>query len=35
MVKDYHSVYDLNCHLILVTKYRRKVFNDIISSELK
>ena len=35
MVKDYHSVYDLNYHLILVTKYRRKVLNDIISSELK
>lgn len=35
MVKDYHPVYDLNYHLILVTKYRRKVLNDIISSELK
>lgn len=35
MVKDYHSVYDLNYHLILVTKYRRKVLNDTISAELK
>ena len=35
MVKDYHSVCDLNYHLILVTKYRRKVLNDTISAELK
>lgn len=34
MVKDYHSVYDLNYHLILVTKYRRQVINDDISTEL-
>lgn len=34
MVKDYHSVYDLNYHPILVTKYRKQVINDDISAEL-
>lgn len=35
IVKDYHSVYDLNYHLVLVTKYRRKVITDAISSSLQ
>ena len=35
MMKDYHSVYDLNYHLILVVKYRRKVITDEISKELE
>ena len=28
MTKSYHSVHDLNYHLILVTKYRAEVIND-------
>ena len=35
IVKDYHSVYDLNYHLVLVTKYRRKVITDTIRSSLQ
>ena len=30
-----HSVFALNYHLILVTKYRRKVIDDVISSRLR
>ncbi|OOC38742.1 transposase [Thermosipho melanesiensis] len=30
-----HSVFKLNYHLILVTKYRRKVINDNISKRFK
>ena len=30
-----HSVFTLNYHLILVTKYRRKVIDDVISSRLR
>ncbi|MGO1369378.1 IS200/IS605 family transposase [Senegalia sp. (in: firmicutes)] len=30
-----HSVFNINFHLILVTKYRRKVINDEISNRLK
>ena len=30
-----HSVFALNYHLILVTKYRRKVSDDVISSRLR
>lgn len=30
--KRYHCVYDLNYHLILVTKYRRNVITDAISN---
>ena len=30
-----HSVFSLNYHLVLVTKYRRKVINDVISARLK
>ena len=33
--KGYHCVYDLNYHLILVTKYRRNVITDAISNELR
>ena len=33
--KGYHCVYDLNYHLILVTKYRRDVLTDAISNELR
>lgn len=33
--KGYHCVYDLNYHLILVTKYRREVITDAISNELR
>ena len=33
--KNHHSVYNLNYHLVLVVKYRRKVINDIISSRLR
>lgn len=33
-VRDYHSVYSLSYHLILVTKYRRAVITDDISYEL-
>lgn len=32
--KGYYCVYDLNYHLILVTKYRRNVITDAISNEL-
>ena len=35
IVKDYHSVYDLNYHLILVIKYRHEVITDSISHELQ
>ena len=35
VVKDYHSVYDLNYHLILVIKYRHEVITDSISYELQ
>lgn len=35
IVKDYHSVYDLNYHLILVIKYRHEVITDSISYELQ
>lgn len=34
-MKDYHSVYDLNYHLILVVKSRKKVITDEISKELE
>lgn len=34
IVKDYHSVYDLNYHVILVVKYRHKVITDAISTEM-
>lgn len=30
-----HSVFSLTYHLILVTKYRRKVFNDVISNRAR
>ena len=30
-----HSVFKLNCHLIMVVKYRRKVIDDTISNRLK
>ena len=30
-----HSVFLLNYHLILVTKYRRRVFDDVISDRAK
>ena len=30
-----HSVFALNYHLILVTKYRRKVIDDTVSDKLK
>ena len=30
-----HSVFNLNYHLIMVVKYRRKVINDTISNRLK
>ncbi len=30
-----HSVFSLNYHLVIVTKYRRKVLNDIISNRAK
>ena len=30
-----HSVFSLNYHLVMVTKYRRKVINDVISDRLK
>jgi putative transposase len=33
--KSCHSVYSLNYHLVLVTKYRKKVFNEEISERLK
>ena len=33
--KSYHSVYSLNYHLILVTKYRQKVITDDICEYLK
>ena len=33
--KGYHCVYDLNYHLILVTKYRRNVITDAISNDLR
>lgn len=33
--KSYHSVYSLNYHLILVTKYRQKVITDDIYEYLK
>ena len=35
IVRDYHSVHDLNYHLVLVTKYRREVITDDISDYLK
>lgn len=35
MNKNSHSVHDLKCHLVLVTKYRKKVITDDISAELK
>lgn len=34
-MKDYHSVHNLNYHLVIVVKYRRAVINDQISQELK
>ena len=33
--RNSHSVYNLNYHLVLVVKYRRKVINDEISNRLK
>lgn len=33
--KSCHSVYSLHYHLVLITKYRKKVFNDQISERLK
>lgn len=30
-----HSVFSLTYHLILVTKYRRKIFNDVISNRAR
>ena len=30
-----HSVFSMYYHLVLVTKYRRKVINDIISNRLR
>ena len=33
--RNQHSVYLLNFHLVMVTKYRRKVIDDIISERLK
>lgn len=32
---NYHSVFLLNYHLILVTKYRREVFDDTVSDRAK
>lgn len=34
IVKDYHSVYDLKYHLILVIKYYHQIITDNISIEL-
>lgn len=34
-MKDYHSVHNLNYHLVIVVKYRKPVINDQISQELK
>ena len=33
--RNSHSVYNLNYHLVLVVKYRRKVINNEISNRLK
>lgn len=33
--RNQHSVYLLNFHLVMVTKYRRKVIDDVISERLK
>lgn len=33
--RNMHSVFLLNYHLILATKYRRKVFDDVISARAK
>ena len=33
--KAIHSVHNMNFHLVLVTKYRRKVITDEISEQLK
>ncbi|WP_315522266.1 transposase, partial [Leptotrichia wadei] len=32
---NYHSVFDINYHMIFCTKYRREVINDEISNRLK
>lgn len=34
-MKDYHSVHELHYHLVLTTKYRRKVITNTISQRLK
>lgn len=33
--RNSHSVYNLNYHLVLVVKYRRKVINNEISNRFK
>lgn len=33
--KGYRNVYDLNIHLVLITKYRKKVINKAISARLE
>lgn len=33
--RNMHSVFLLNYHLVLVTKYRKKVFDDAISARAK
>lgn len=35
IMKNYHSVYDLKYHLVLVIKYNKKVITDTISKELE